>query len=77
MIGVVSRDVYVAGGHGMWRLAHSPVTGRLSAEQITTNLPRCAPAAAWRLRMTSWITTPISPRAVQCDPPASARFRIC
>ena len=26
----------VAGGHGMWGLAHGPVTGRLLAEQITT-----------------------------------------
>ena len=30
------RGVYVAGGHGMWGLAHGPVTGRLLAEQITT-----------------------------------------
>lgn len=29
-------NVYVAGGHGMWGLAHGPVTGRLLAEQITT-----------------------------------------
>jgi D-amino-acid dehydrogenase len=28
--------IYVAGGHGMWGLAHGPVTGRLLAEQITT-----------------------------------------
>ncbi|EUA26759.1 D-amino-acid dehydrogenase small subunit domain protein [Mycobacterium intracellulare] len=28
--------MYVAGGHGMWGLAHGPVTGRLLAEQITT-----------------------------------------
>jgi D-amino-acid dehydrogenase len=28
--------VYVAGGHGMWGLAHGPVTGRLLAEQFTT-----------------------------------------
>ncbi|HEX7308207.1 NAD(P)/FAD-dependent oxidoreductase [Lentzea sp.] len=28
--------VYVAGGHGMWGLAHGPVTGRLLAEQVTT-----------------------------------------
>ncbi|MDR8414393.1 FAD-dependent oxidoreductase [Nonomuraea sp. 3-1Str] len=28
--------VYVAGGHGMWGLAHGPATGRLLAEQITT-----------------------------------------
>jgi D-amino-acid dehydrogenase len=32
----MSRGVYVAGGHGMWGLAHGPVTGRLLAEQITT-----------------------------------------
>ena len=35
-IGEMSRGVYVAGGHGMWGLAHGPVTGRLLAEQITT-----------------------------------------
>jgi len=29
-------NTYVAGGHGMWGLAHGPVTGRLLAEQITT-----------------------------------------
>ena len=36
LIGEVSRGIYVAGGHGMWGLAHGPVTGRLLAEQITT-----------------------------------------
>ncbi|AMO59459.1 glycine/D-amino acid oxidase, deaminating [Mycolicibacterium phlei] len=36
LIGEISRNVYVAGGHGMWGLAHGPVTGRLLAEQITT-----------------------------------------
>jgi D-amino-acid dehydrogenase len=36
LIGEVSRGVYVAGGHGMWGLAHGPVTGRLLAEQIST-----------------------------------------
>ena len=36
LIGEVSRGVYVAGGHGMWGLAHGPITGRLLAEQITT-----------------------------------------
>jgi D-amino-acid dehydrogenase len=36
LIGEISRGVYVAGGHGMWGLAHGPVTGRLLAEQITT-----------------------------------------
>jgi len=37
LIGAVrARHVYVAGGHGMWGLAHGPVTGRLLAERITT-----------------------------------------
>lgn len=36
LIGEMSRNVYVAGGHGMWGLAHGPVTGRLLTEQITT-----------------------------------------
>ncbi|OBB59796.1 amino acid dehydrogenase [Mycobacterium sp. 852013-51886_SCH5428379] len=36
LVGAVTRGVYVAGGHGMWGLAHGPVTGRLLAEQITT-----------------------------------------
>ncbi|WP_423793587.1 NAD(P)/FAD-dependent oxidoreductase [Mycobacterium pseudokansasii] len=36
VIGAVSPRVFVAGGHGMWGLAHGPVTGRLLAEQITT-----------------------------------------
>ncbi|MFD1151544.1 NAD(P)/FAD-dependent oxidoreductase [Saccharothrix hoggarensis] len=37
LIGAVrAPGVYVAGGHGMWGLAHGPVTGRLLAEQITT-----------------------------------------
>jgi D-amino-acid dehydrogenase len=36
LIGEVSRNVYVAGGHGMWGLAHGPITGRLLTEQITT-----------------------------------------
>ncbi len=31
-----ARDVYLPGGHGMWGLAHGPVTCRLLAEQITT-----------------------------------------
>src|SRR4051812_42176654 len=34
LIGKMSRGVYVAGGHGMWGLAHGPVTGRLLAESI-------------------------------------------
>ncbi len=36
LIGELSRGLYVAGGHGMWGLAHGPVTGRLLAEYITT-----------------------------------------
>jgi D-amino-acid dehydrogenase len=37
VIGAVDApNVFVAGGHGMWGLAHGPVTGRLLAEQITT-----------------------------------------
>ncbi|HEX6345180.1 NAD(P)/FAD-dependent oxidoreductase [Umezawaea sp.] len=37
LIGAVrAPNVYVAGGHGMWGMAHGPVTGRLLAEQITT-----------------------------------------
>lgn len=36
VIGAVSPGIFVAGGHGMWGLAHGPVTGRLLAEQITT-----------------------------------------
>lgn len=36
LIGEVAPGIYMAGGHGMWGLAHGPVTGRLLAEQITT-----------------------------------------
>lgn len=36
LIGQVDRGLYVAGGHGMWGLAHGPATGRLLAEQIVT-----------------------------------------
>ena len=36
VVGQVDRGLYVAGGHGMWGLAHGPVTGRLLTEQITT-----------------------------------------
>ncbi len=36
LVGELSRNLYVAGGHGMWGLAHGPVTGRLLAEHITT-----------------------------------------
>lgn len=31
-----ARGLYVAGGHGMWGMAHGPATGRLLADQITT-----------------------------------------
>ncbi|KWX68565.1 FAD-binding oxidoreductase [Mycobacterium sp. NAZ190054] len=36
LIGELTAGVYVAGGHGMWGLAHGPATGRLLAEQIVT-----------------------------------------
>lgn len=36
VVGQLGDDLYVAGGHGMWGLAHGPVTGRLLAEQIAT-----------------------------------------
>ncbi|MFE2754538.1 NAD(P)/FAD-dependent oxidoreductase [Actinosynnema sp. NPDC059335] len=37
LIGAVRvPGVYVAGGHGMWGLAHGPVTGRLLAEHVAT-----------------------------------------
>ena len=36
LIGQVDRGVYIAGGHGMWGLAHGPASGRLLAEQIVT-----------------------------------------
>ena len=36
LVGEVARDVYVAGGHGMWGLTHGPVTGRALAEYVTT-----------------------------------------
>ncbi|MBW4716790.1 NAD(P)/FAD-dependent oxidoreductase [Saccharothrix obliqua] len=37
VIGAVrAPNVYVAGGHGMWGLAHGPITGRMLAEQVTT-----------------------------------------
>ena len=35
-VGELGDGVYVASGHGMWGLAHGPITGRLLAEQITT-----------------------------------------
>lgn len=36
LVGEAAPGVYVAGGHGMWGLAHGPITGRMLAEQITT-----------------------------------------
>jgi D-amino-acid dehydrogenase len=37
LIGATARPgVFVAGGHGMWGLAHGPITGRLLAERIAT-----------------------------------------
>lgn len=36
LIGEAAPGVFVAGGHGMWGLAHGPITGRMLAEQITT-----------------------------------------
>jgi D-amino-acid dehydrogenase len=36
LVGEIARGLFVAGGHGMWGLAHGPVTGRLLAEHITT-----------------------------------------
>ncbi|WP_026256640.1 FAD-binding oxidoreductase [Mycobacterium sp. 155] len=36
LIGEVAHGIFVAGGHGMWGLAHGPVTGRLLAEYVTT-----------------------------------------
>lgn len=44
LIGEVTPGIFVAGGHGMWGLAHGPITGRLLAEQITTGKQ---PAALW------------------------------
>lgn len=35
VVGQVADGLYVAGGHGMWGLAHGPVTGRMLTEQIT------------------------------------------
>jgi D-amino-acid dehydrogenase len=36
LIGQIGPALFAAGGHGMWGLAHGPVTGRLLAEYITT-----------------------------------------
>jgi D-amino-acid dehydrogenase len=53
LIGEVAPDIYVAGGHGMWGLAHGPVTGRLLAEQIVTGKQSLALAEFDPLRRTS------------------------
>ncbi|MCV7151179.1 NAD(P)/FAD-dependent oxidoreductase [Mycolicibacterium pyrenivorans] len=50
LIGAVTNGVYVAGGHGMWGLAHGPITGRLLAEQITTGKQPAALRAVDPLR---------------------------
>jgi D-amino-acid dehydrogenase len=50
LIGAVSSNVFVAGGHGMWGLAHGPITGRLLAEQITTGKQPAALRAVDPLR---------------------------
>ncbi len=45
LIGQLDREVFVAGGHGMWGLAHGPATGRLLAERIVTGkVPEAARA---------------------------------
>lgn len=36
LIGRVAPGLYAAGGHGMWGLAHGPITGRALTEQIIT-----------------------------------------
>ncbi|PQD99378.1 amino acid dehydrogenase [Mycobacterium sp. EPG1] len=36
LIGRIGAAVYVAGGHGMWGLAHGPASGRLLADHIVT-----------------------------------------
>ena len=38
LIGPVCPGVFVAGGHGMWGMAHGPATGRLLAERIVTGV---------------------------------------
>ncbi|MDZ4264602.1 MAG: FAD-dependent oxidoreductase [Mycobacterium sp.] len=50
LIGAVANRVYVAGGHGMWGLAHGPITGRLLAEHITTGKQPAALRAVDPLR---------------------------
>lgn len=51
LIGAVrAPGIHVAGGHGMWGLAHGPVTGRLLAEQITTGKQPAALRACDPLR---------------------------
>ncbi|MGB3484273.1 MAG: FAD-dependent oxidoreductase [Mycobacterium sp.] len=50
LIGAVTTGVYVAGGHGMWGLAHGPVTGRMLTELITTGKQTAALQAVDPLR---------------------------
>jgi D-amino-acid dehydrogenase len=50
LIGAVAPGIFVAGGHGMWGLAHGPITGRLLAEQITTGKQSAALRAVDPLR---------------------------
>lgn len=50
LIGAVTRGVFVAGGHGMWGLAHGPATGRLMAELVTTGKRSAALQAVDPLR---------------------------
>lgn len=50
LIGAVARGVFVAGGHGMWGLAHGPATGRRMAELINTGKRSAALQAVDPLR---------------------------
>lgn len=50
LIGAVQRGVFVAGGHGMWGLAHGPATGRMMAELVTTGKRSAALQAVDPLR---------------------------
>lgn len=50
LIGAVEPRMYVAGGHGMWGMAHGPITGRLLAEHITTGKQPAALRAVDPLR---------------------------
>lgn len=51
LVGVLrAPNIYVTGGHGMWGLAHGPITGRLLADQITTGKQSAALRALDPLR---------------------------